>query len=420
MESVIDQLGRQRFLSFDRDHATGAPTVEVAHEALLTGWDRLCDWIEDGRVDIVRRAALSTALNEWSQSGQDSDYLLTGKRLTDFERWRDSTALRLTTAESDYLAASLEHRDAAVKAETARAAREIGLKRLARRGWGALVAVLLVVGIVGIAVIVFGRGGERPTVAVLVQDEEGIHALLIVGLERAARDFHFDPVVVSRPFTDMDDAVARLGKSGTDLVLFSDDSVKNSVVKAASAFPDTTWAYVDSPDPSAFNGPSVGFAANEGAYLTGAAAALTSKTGIVGYVGGWQIENTERFRAGYEAGAPAMNPSIEVLAEYTSFDGSGFELEAADLAHDAAKSMYERGADVVIQGAGKAGAGVFAAAREQSEALHREVWAIGADSDQYYDVSEEERGHVLTSTIKALDVGVTSDQRFPRRRARAG
>ena len=77
MESVIDQLGRQRFLAFDRDHATGAPTVEVAHEALLTEWERLRGWIEEGRADIARRAALDTALTEWSRSGRDPDYLLT-------------------------------------------------------------------------------------------------------------------------------------------------------------------------------------------------------------------------------------------------------------------------------------------------------------------------------------------------------
>ena len=56
MESVIDQLGRHRFLAFDRDHSSAAPTVEVAHEALLWEWDRLRGWIEDGRQDVQRRA----------------------------------------------------------------------------------------------------------------------------------------------------------------------------------------------------------------------------------------------------------------------------------------------------------------------------------------------------------------------------
>ena len=62
MESVIDRLGRHRFLAFDRDHGTGAPTVEVAHEALLNEWARLRGWIEEGRDDLRRHAALTVGL----------------------------------------------------------------------------------------------------------------------------------------------------------------------------------------------------------------------------------------------------------------------------------------------------------------------------------------------------------------------
>ena len=140
MESVIDQLGRQRFLAFDRDQASGAPTVEVAHEALLTGWDRLRGWIEEGRADIARRGALDAALTEWSRSAHDTDYLLSGKRLAEYERWRDATAMRLTTAERDYLDASVARRDAEVAAERERVARETGLARRARRSFIALVS----------------------------------------------------------------------------------------------------------------------------------------------------------------------------------------------------------------------------------------------------------------------------------------
>ncbi len=64
--------------------------------------------------------------------------------------------------------------------------------------------------------------------------------------------------------------------------------------------------------------------------------------------------------------------------------------------------MYQRGADVVMHAAGQAGMGVFAAADEQSSALGRHLWGIGADSDQWYDVPEAQRAHVLTSVIKQV------------------
>ena len=399
MESVIDQLGRQRFLAFDRDHATGAPTVEVAHEALLTEWERLRGWIEEGRADIGRRAALDTALNEWSRSARDPDYLLTGKRLAEYESWRSFSAMRLTTAEHEYLDTSIEHRDAEVAAESARVARETGLARRARRGWAALVGVLVVLGIVGAAIVVMGRS-ERPSITMLIPGQgRDIEKLLVEGLNRAARDFDLEPVVLEGPFTDLDEQLAAVAESGGDLVLYWGDFFGPIVLELSKKYPHTTWASVDMPTV-----PTVTFAVHEAAFLAGAAAALTTKTGIVGYVGGMQNIATEQFRAGYEAGVDEIDPSIEVLAEYTSLDPSGFD--RADLARDAATRMYQRGADVVMQAAGEAGAGVFGAADEQSAALNRHLWAIGADADQFYDVPDAQRGHVLTSTIKRYDVGV--------------
>ncbi len=402
MQSVIDEFGRHRFLSFDRDHGTGAPTVEVAHEALLSEWDRLHGWIDEGRVDINRRAALAATLTEWNQCERDSDYLLSGKRLAEFERWRDATTMRLTTAEREYLDAALARRDDDAAAEAARLARERGLARRARRRWWALVAVVVGLAVAGAAAFVLGPGDPPSVAMVNLSGGSGtIHELLNDGLERATRDFELEPIKIEGPFSDIDDELASLAGSGTDLVVFTDFLFAESLATAAERYPDTTWAFVDIPVPGT---PAFTFAEHEGAYLAGAAAALTSETGTIGYVGGMQIDTTERFRAGFEAGAQAVDPAIEIIATYTSLDTSGFMRD--DLAREAAAAMYEQGADVVLHAAGAAGAGVFTAAREQSASLGRHVWAIGADSDQYLDVPPPERPHVLTSTIKRLDVAV--------------
>ena len=65
LQSVIELYTGHRLLTLDRDFVTGSPTVEVAHESLLTEWDRLRGWIEDGREDVHRHATLTTAMNEW-------------------------------------------------------------------------------------------------------------------------------------------------------------------------------------------------------------------------------------------------------------------------------------------------------------------------------------------------------------------
>jgi basic membrane lipoprotein Med (substrate-binding protein (PBP1-ABC) superfamily)/DNA-binding SARP family transcriptional activator len=401
MESVIDQFGRHRFLAFDRDHGTGAPTVEVAHEALLSEWDRLRGWIEEGRLDITRCAALAAALAEWNEAQQDSDYLLGGNRLADYERWRASTSMRLTTAEQEYLDASVVRRDVAAAAESARVAREAGLARRARRRWWALVAVVGTLAVAAVAVLMFAPG-ERPEVGLVTMSRgKGMDALLQDGFERAARDFDFEPILLTGPFNNLDDELGSLAESGTDLVVLTDLVFFSDAVEAAAEHPDTTWAYVEHP---AGNVPSISFAEHEGSYLVGAAAALTSQTGTIGFVGGFQIPTVERFRAGFEAGARAVDPAVEILAAYTSLDGTGFADE--DLANEAATRMYQRGADVVFHATGAAGGGVFAAAREESDRQGRHLWAIGVDADQYLDASELERPHVLTSMIKRFDVAV--------------
>jgi WD40 repeat protein len=77
---VMDLLGRHRLLTFDRD-AAGEPTVGVAHEALLTRWPRLRDWIDDARDSIRLHRRLADATAEWLAHDQSPAYLLGGSRL---------------------------------------------------------------------------------------------------------------------------------------------------------------------------------------------------------------------------------------------------------------------------------------------------------------------------------------------------
>ena len=399
MESVIDQLGRHRFLAFDRDHSSVAPTVEVAHEALLWEWDRLRGWIEDGRQDVKRRAALGAAVVEWLNAERDGDYLLAGNRLVEYERWRTSTSMRLTAVEQEYLDASLERRDEVAATELARTAREAQLDRRARRRWWGLVAVAVAVAAVAAGVLFMGPD-KPPSVALLYGGRgDDIGSLVGSGLDRAVEDFGVKAKEITPPLTDIDDSLNRL--AGARLVIARQEVAGVSTGPIAARHPNLKWAYVDIVVPGA---PSVVFAEQQGAFLVGAAAALTSQTGTIGFVGGFQFIALERTRAGFEAGARAVNPSIKILARYVDVAASAFA--RADLAQASATDMYERGADVVLHVAGDAGDGVFAAAHAESNALGRQVWAIGMDSDQYLDVQRSDQPYVLTSMIKKFDVAV--------------
>ncbi len=150
MPDVLRAFGDARLLSFDRDPDTRAPTVEVAHEALLREWPRLRGWIDAARDDLRTHRRLAAAAAEWTAADHDPSYLATGSQLAQYESWRESAGLTPTAVEQDYLDASVEHRDRTQAEETARRQRELDLERRSVRRLRILVAVL------GIAALIAG------------------------------------------------------------------------------------------------------------------------------------------------------------------------------------------------------------------------------------------------------------------------
>jgi basic membrane protein A len=181
-----------------------------------------------------------------------------------------------------------------------------------------------------------------------------------------------------------------------------------SVGKVAAEYPDLSFAIIDDTascepfdgsDPIA-NVACLVFAEEQGSFLVGAAAALKSEAGHIGFVGGVQVPLIEKFQAGYEAGAMAVNPDITIDVSYLTQppDFSGFADPAKG--KTAAEGMYQNGADIVYHAAGGSGGGVFEAASE-AEAL-----AIGVDSDQYNTADPSVQDVILTSMLKNVDVAV--------------
>lgn len=186
---------------------------------------------------------------------------------------------------------------------------------------------------------------------------------------------------------------------------------------AAVATPDQLFGLIDAvavndqgtPDDFADDVPlqnvaSMTFAEEQGSFLVGAAAALKSESGTIGFVGGVETDLIKKFEAGYIAGATAVNPDIEVLSQYITQppDFSGFNDPAKG--KEIGASMYSEGADVVYAAAGGSGLGVIQAASEAGDA--GSVWAIGVDSDQYELVDAALQPYVLTSMLKKVDVAV--------------
>jgi DNA-binding SARP family transcriptional activator/WD40 repeat protein len=146
MSDTMQQFGALRFLSFDRDAASRAPTVELAHEALLREWSRLKTWIDERREDLLIHRRIQITVQDWLERGKDSSYLLRGSRLEQALLWVDRTDIAVSNEEMSLIEASIE-------AEKREEAERLALEEKAARRRKAVVWVLagglVVAGVLG-------------------------------------------------------------------------------------------------------------------------------------------------------------------------------------------------------------------------------------------------------------------------------
>jgi len=107
VSKVLNIFGSARLLSFDRDPATRAPTVEVAHEALIREWRTLRDWLNDNRDGLRLQRHLTQTADEWVKRERISDDLYRGARLAQTREWAEAHPAELNALEREFLAASI-------------------------------------------------------------------------------------------------------------------------------------------------------------------------------------------------------------------------------------------------------------------------------------------------------------------------
>ena len=142
LERAVDTFAGHRLLTFDREPSTREPAVEIAHEALLSAWERLRTWIDDAREDLRQERSLAREAAEWRGSGGDPSFLLRGARLEQLESWAATTDLAIGRPERAYLKASVDQHDREQEEEERRREREVRIERRSARRLRGLVAVL--------------------------------------------------------------------------------------------------------------------------------------------------------------------------------------------------------------------------------------------------------------------------------------
>ena len=175
--------------------------------------------------------------------------------------------------------------------------------------------------------------------------------------------------------------------------IFTDD-----VTKIAQEFPEKKFACVDyTLDTTRVlpkNLVALEFKEEEGSFLVGALAALMTKTGTIGFIGGMESPLIKKFEVGYVSGAKYANPKCKVLIGYAGVTGDAFKNPGKG--KELALGQFDQGADIIYHASGVTGLGVIEAARERKKLV------IGVDSDQYHEAP----GTILTSMTKVVDNSV--------------
>lgn len=213
------------------------------------------------------------------------------------------------------------------------------------------------------------------------------------GLEMAKKELGIEFKYVEPTSSAEDEQFLReFADAGYDLVIATGFQMTDATNKVAGEYPNIKFAMIDTAveQPNTRN---LLFREDEGSFLVGAVAGMMSKTGIIGFVGGIDVPQIQKFQKGYEQGAKYVNPDMRVISVYVGgINPFNDPLKGKEIAI----SQIGQGADVVYHAAGATGIGVIEGARESGK------FAVGVDSDQD-DVAP---GVVLTSMVKNVDVAV--------------
>jgi basic membrane protein A and related proteins len=190
---------------------------------------------------------------------------------------------------------------------------------------------------------------------------------------------------------DIETTLRNYAAHGYDLIIAQGFEWGNPAVKVGKDYPNTKFV-VFTGLANSTNVASIFPKQQEGTYLLGALAAMMSKTGVIGFVGGERYPNLLNIFEGYKQGARDIDPNVQVLETYLD------DWDNSTKGKEAALSQISDGADLLLHVADTSGHGVIQAAKEKG------VYALGAISDQNKLASNT----VLTSFV--LDVEKAFDQ----------
>ncbi|MFB7159909.1 BMP family protein [Lysinibacillus sp. NPDC056232] len=258
----------------------------------------------------------------------------------------------------------------------------------------------LMIGFCLIALLLAGCSVSTPEkaqddykIGILLSDaglgDESFNDSAFKGLEKARDELGILFDYKEAPDGNYEEKLEALVAEKYNIIIGLGFSVQEALEKTAKKYPDQQFVLIDGQSDVA-NITSITFKEQEGSFLLGMVAAMTSKTGKIGFIGGANVPVIHHFENGFIEGAKYYNPNIEIISEYAgSFDDT--EVGAA-----IAERYIKNKVDFIYHAAGFTGFGAIKKAEEMG------IYAAGVDIDQFY-IAEKT---VVTSMLKNVDQAV--------------
>ncbi|MDN5293451.1 MAG: basic rane protein [Eubacteriales bacterium] len=244
--------------------------------------------------------------------------------------------------------------------------------------------------------------GSRPVrVGVVLsfpRGDKGTSDGVIAGLTKAQDELGIEfRVIEPGQLVDEEEALRYLAENNYDLVIGVGYKTVKPLRRVAPEYPDINFALVDE-ELAQPNVISLRFREEEGSFLAGVMAALLTRSGTVGFIGGADMDLIRRYERGFRQGVEYVNGTdakkAKVLVNYAGVTEDAFNDPL--LGENHARQQVEAGADVIYHAARNTSAGIIKVAREKRRLV------IGSDVNQ----NEEAPGTVTASMVKRVDVMV--------------
>jgi basic membrane protein A and related proteins len=174
------------------------------------------------------------------------------------------------------------------------------------------------------AVIQSSSAAEPKRIAIAYEvggrGDNGINDLAAKGLERAIKKHNISRLDVREQITDgsLGDRITRvrfLARNKYQLIICVGAAYADTVRRISNEFPNTQFAIIDDESVAMTNVSNLSFATHEGIYLAGAALAVRSKSGKIGFIADKSDPSAARYANVFAKGAAAGNSKVKVSSK---------------------------------------------------------------------------------------------------------